>query len=87
MKELEIIGRAIAHETPDRPPARDHQGWGELRRREVLTLSQASALSGVPIHMLKLAIHAGRLLAAWRGRYYISRSDLDAYVRKLSAPT
>ena len=83
MKELEIIGRAIAHETPDRPPARDHQEWWELKRREVLTLREASMVSGVQIHMLKRAIYAGELSAAWRGRYYIRRDDLDACVRKL----
>ncbi len=53
MSDLEIIGRAIAI---DFPSASQASSDGRAYTKAVLTLTEASAVSGVPIHTLKTAI-------------------------------
>ena len=49
----------------------------------LLTLSKASYLSDVAIHELKRAIREGRMRAAWQGRYYVVRADLEEFLHGL----
>lgn len=79
MNDVEIIGRAVAVETPSRPPATDIRRADE---QALLTLLEAAAVSGVPVHMLKSAIYSGVLPAARCGRCLIMRVDLDKWVRE-----
>jgi excisionase family DNA binding protein len=56
----------------------------DLAVKKLLTLPEASALSGLSVGHLREAIHAGKLKGKIIGRgYKIKQLDLDAYVRKL----
>jgi excisionase family DNA binding protein len=56
----------------------------DLAVKKLLTLPEASALSGLSAGHLRAAIHAGNLKGKIIGRgYKLKQADLDAYVRKL----
>ncbi|MDQ3254829.1 MAG: hypothetical protein M3R15_13135 [Acidobacteriota bacterium] len=45
-----------------------------------LTLSKAAAVSGVPVHVLKLVIYASALSALRCGRYSLKCVELDVWL-------
>ena len=80
MNDVQIIGRAapVTHSGP--PPAISLQ---RAREKARLTLSEAAAVSDVPVHLLKAAIYSGALLATRRGRWSIKRVELDEWLREM----
>lgn len=63
---------------------RNEPGPGvEIKDKLMLTLSEASALSGAPRAMLKRAIDDRKLKAILSGRYLIKRTDLDSFIKSL----
>jgi hypothetical protein len=81
VKEITIIGRPVEGAGGgDTSRPRDHNG---LVRKRRLDLCEAAAVSGLRVHQLKRAIHAGILKAEWKGRYYVERADVEALVRFL----
>ena len=79
MSDLEIIGRAIAIDFPSASQAPSDVRAG---KKAVLTLTEASTVSGVPIHTLKAAIYADALVASRRGRCVVLRVELDVWLRE-----
>lgn len=80
MSDIFIIGRAgpVTHSGP--PPGVSLQ---RAREKAQITLSEAAAVSGVPVHLLKEAIYSGALLATRRGRWEIMRVELDEWLREM----
>ena len=66
MKVIEIIGRAVGGAGGGPLHPREH---ADLVRKQKLDLCEAAAVSGLKVHHLKRAIHAGALKAEWKGRY------------------
>jgi excisionase family DNA binding protein len=54
-----------------------------IENKLILSLIEVSALTGLSKNYLTDAIHRGKLKATKRGRWFIKRSDLDAYIKKL----
>ncbi|MDQ3652687.1 MAG: helix-turn-helix domain-containing protein [Acidobacteriota bacterium] len=80
MSDIFIIGRAapVTHSGP--PPA---ISLHRAREKAQLTLSEAAAVSGVPVHLLKEAIYSGALPASRRGRVAVERVELDEWLREM----
>ncbi|MBA3715300.1 MAG: hypothetical protein H0W76_23045 [Pyrinomonadaceae bacterium] len=70
---------AIAVETSCGPPP----ATANLRAhtKAQLTLTEAAAVSSIPVHMLKAAIYSGALPATRHTRCVVQRVDLDGWLR------
>jgi len=79
MSDVEIIGRATAVTAEGPPPATSNN---RAHTKAQLTLSEAAAVSGVRVYMLKAAIYDGALKALRRGRVEVSRVELDEWLRE-----
>jgi hypothetical protein len=67
-------------------PESEYPGLPNIRRKEILTLVEASCLCGLGVHELKEAIQEERLIAEWRGRYEIRQKELIRFMRAAGMP-